>query len=105
MDNLIICDRCGSDACYVQEINQEIKMAIVKKAALVANLKDSTVKFFSIILSLSSLGSGLTSHSLNFIPQRYFFVDNRGFICSGDSFRRSGSSNVDNVLVDHSDSN
>tara|TARA_R110002153_G_scaffold144818_2_gene296031 strand:- start:2362 stop:2820 length:459 start_codon:yes stop_codon:yes gene_type:complete len=25
MDNLIKCDRCSSDACYVQEINQEIK--------------------------------------------------------------------------------
>ena len=25
MDNLIICDRCGSDACYVQEVNNEIK--------------------------------------------------------------------------------
>ena len=25
MDNLIQCDRCGSDACYVQEINHEIK--------------------------------------------------------------------------------
>jgi hypothetical protein len=25
MDNLKICDRCGSDACYVQEINQDIK--------------------------------------------------------------------------------
>ena len=25
MDNLIICDRCGSDACYVNEINEEIK--------------------------------------------------------------------------------
>jgi len=25
MDNLITCDRCGSDACYVQEINNEIK--------------------------------------------------------------------------------
>ena len=25
MDNLIICDRCGSDACYVQEVNQDIK--------------------------------------------------------------------------------
>ena len=25
MDNLIICDRCGSDACYVDEINQDIK--------------------------------------------------------------------------------
>ena len=25
MDNLIICDRCGGDACYVQEVNQDIK--------------------------------------------------------------------------------
>ena len=26
MDNMIICDRCGSDACYVQEVNDEIKI-------------------------------------------------------------------------------
>ena len=25
MDSMIICDRCGSDACYVQEVNSEIK--------------------------------------------------------------------------------
>ena len=25
MDNLTICPRCGSDACYVQEVNQDIK--------------------------------------------------------------------------------
>jgi len=25
MDNLIICDRCGSDVCYVDEVNQDIK--------------------------------------------------------------------------------
>ena len=25
MDNLVICDRCGSDACYVQEVNDKIK--------------------------------------------------------------------------------
>lgn len=25
MDNLIICNRCGSDACYVDEVNQDIK--------------------------------------------------------------------------------
>ena len=24
MDNLIICKHCGSDACYVQEVNQEL---------------------------------------------------------------------------------
>jgi len=25
MDNLIICTRCGSDACYVDEVNNDIK--------------------------------------------------------------------------------
>jgi len=25
MDNLTICNRCGSDACYVEEVNQDIK--------------------------------------------------------------------------------
>ena len=25
MDNLIVCDRCGSDACYVTEVNHEVK--------------------------------------------------------------------------------
>lgn len=25
MDNLIVCARCGSDACYVDEVNQDIK--------------------------------------------------------------------------------
>ena len=24
MDNLTICDRCGSDCCYIQEVNQDI---------------------------------------------------------------------------------
>ena len=26
MDNLTTCSRCGSDACYVQEVNSEIKL-------------------------------------------------------------------------------
>ena len=26
MDNLTICERCGSDACYVQEVNQDVKL-------------------------------------------------------------------------------
>ena len=25
VDNLTICDKCGSDACYIQEVNHEIK--------------------------------------------------------------------------------
>lgn len=27
-DNLIECSRCGSDACYMQEVNQEIKIEL-----------------------------------------------------------------------------
>ena len=26
MDNLTTCDRCGSDACYVQEVNEFVKL-------------------------------------------------------------------------------
>jgi hypothetical protein len=26
MDNLVICERCGSDACFMQEINDKIKL-------------------------------------------------------------------------------
>lgn len=26
MDNLVICDRCGSDACYKQEVNLDINL-------------------------------------------------------------------------------
>ena len=26
MDNLTTCDRCGSDACYVQEVNEQVKL-------------------------------------------------------------------------------
>ena len=26
MDNLVVCERCGSDACYMQEINDKIKL-------------------------------------------------------------------------------
>lgn len=25
MDNLVTCERCGSDACYVQEVNENVK--------------------------------------------------------------------------------
>ena len=37
MDNLIICDRCGSDACYVQEVNNEIKNYMCYGCGFVTN--------------------------------------------------------------------
>lgn len=28
MDNLIVCTRCGSDACYTQEVNEEVTLKL-----------------------------------------------------------------------------
>jgi len=36
-DNLTICDRCGSDACYVQEVNNEIKNYMCYGCGFVTN--------------------------------------------------------------------
>ena len=37
MDNLTTCDRCGSDACYVQEVNNEIKNYMCYGCGFVTN--------------------------------------------------------------------
>ena len=37
MDNLTICDRCGSDACYVQEVNDQIKNYMCYGCGFVTN--------------------------------------------------------------------
>lgn len=37
MDNLITCDRCSSDACYVQEVNNEIKLYHCYGCGFIAN--------------------------------------------------------------------
>ena len=37
MDNLTICARCGSDACYVQEVNHEIKNSQCMGCGFVTN--------------------------------------------------------------------
>lgn len=36
-DNLTTCDRCGSDACYVQEVNNEIKNYMCYGCGFVTN--------------------------------------------------------------------
>ena len=36
-DNLTICDRCGSDACYIQEVNNEIKNYMCYGCGFVTN--------------------------------------------------------------------
>jgi ribosomal protein L1 len=47
MDNLTTCDRCGSDACYVQEVNNEIKNYMCYGCGFVTNsLMKKGEKFF-----------------------------------------------------------
>ena len=36
-DNLTTCDRCGSDACYIQEVNHEIKNYMCYGCGFVTN--------------------------------------------------------------------
>lgn len=36
-DNLTTCDRCGSDACYIQEVNNEIKNYMCYGCGFVTN--------------------------------------------------------------------
>ncbi len=37
MDNLITCNRCGSDACYVQEVNEKIKNYMCYGCGFISN--------------------------------------------------------------------
>ena len=37
MDNLTTCERCGSDACYVQEVNSEVKLYHCYGCGFIAN--------------------------------------------------------------------
>lgn len=37
MDNLTTCSRCGSDACYVQEVNNEIKNQMCYGCGFITN--------------------------------------------------------------------
>ena len=46
-DNLTTCDRCGSDACYVQEVNNEIKNYLCYGCGFVTNsLMKKDERFF-----------------------------------------------------------
>jgi len=46
-DNLTICSRCGSDACYVQEVNHEIKNYMCYGCGFITNsLMKKGEKFF-----------------------------------------------------------
>ena len=57
-DNLTICDRCGSDACYVQEVNHEIKNYMCYGCGFVTN-------------SLMKKGEQFFEEQLETLPELY----------------------------------
>lgn len=58
MDNLTICDRCGGDACYVQEVNQDIKNYQCMGCGFVTN-------------SLMKQGSQFFEEQMELLPNLY----------------------------------
>ena len=58
MDNLITCDRCSSDACYVQEVNNEIKNYMCYGCGFITN-------------SLMKKGERFFEEQFNVLPSLY----------------------------------
>jgi len=70
MDNLIICSRCGSDACYVEEVNQDIKTYFCYGCGFQSN-------------SLMTQNSEFLTQQSEVLPELYkdlFFEDPSGMI-------------------------
>lgn len=70
MDNLTICDRCGSDACYVQEVNSELKNYFCYGCGFLTN-------------SLMTEGSDFLAQQVEILPELYkdlFYTDDKGKI-------------------------
>ena len=70
MDNLIICSRCGSDACYVEEVNQDIKTYFCYGCGFQTN-------------SLMKEGESFYEEQLSILPELYkdlLFTDEEGKI-------------------------
>ena len=70
MDYLIICSRCGSDACYVEEVNQDIKTYFCYGCGFQSN-------------SLMTQNSEFLTQQSEVLPELYkdlFFEDPSGMI-------------------------
>jgi hypothetical protein len=70
MDNLITCSRCGSDACYVEEVNQDIKTYFCYGCGFQSN-------------SLMKYNSEFLNQQNETLPELYkdlFFEDENGMI-------------------------
>jgi hypothetical protein len=58
MDNLINCTRCGSDACYIDEVNQDIKTYFCYGCGFQTN-------------SLMKVGESFYEEQINILPELY----------------------------------
>ena len=70
MDNLTICSRCGSDACYVEEVNQDIKTYFCYGCGFQTN-------------SLMKEGEEFYNQQIEALPELYkdlLYTDNEGKI-------------------------
>jgi hypothetical protein len=68
MDNLINCPRCSSDACYVEEVNQDIKTYLCYGCGYMSN-------------SLMKEGETFLEEQVSILPELYkdlLFTDNEG---------------------------
>jgi hypothetical protein len=67
MDNLINCSRCGSDACYVEEVNQDIKTYFCYGCGFQTNslMKEGEIFYEEQINILPELYKDLTSKDEN----------------------------------------
>ena len=75
MDNLITCSRCGSDACYVEEVNQDIKTYFCYGCGFQTN-------------SIMKEGEIFFEEQSNILPELYkdlFFKDEDGKIWMASS--------------------
>jgi len=75
MDNLINCSRCGSDACYVEEVNQDIKTYFCYGCGFQTN-------------SIMKEGEAFFEEQSNILPELYkdlFFKDEEGKIWMASS--------------------
>jgi len=70
MDNLIVCSRCGSDACYVDEVSMEIKTHFCYGCGFQTN-------------SLMKEGEEFYNQQIEALPELYkdlLYTDNEGKI-------------------------
>lgn len=57
-DNLIICSRCGSDACYIQEVTKDIKIELCYGCGFQSN-------------SVMKVGSDFLNEQMESLPDLY----------------------------------